>query len=140
MCASKVRRGLRVLACGRRKRYKARASRPSTNNPARACSPTQAAPFYFVRVRASAVLRTNGPILARAQASRPEIGYSGKRPANRNGGPSELTHANFANVLGEQGTLCVSTTYLAAGPRRRCGSFEQFHSVVCCIGTSFNAR
>ena len=55
--------------------------------------------------RASDVDRTNGPILLCAQASRPEVGYSGKRPASLNGGPSEETQASLANVLGEQGML-----------------------------------
>jgi hypothetical protein len=59
----------------------------------------------YAAARASEVERTSGPILLRAQASRPDVGYSGKRPASRNGGPSELTQASFASVLGEQGTL-----------------------------------
>jgi hypothetical protein len=84
-------------------------------------------------VRASEVERTKGPILERAQASRPEIGYSGNRPARRKGGPSELIQASFASVLGEHGTLCVSTTYLAASVRLR---WRSGCSVGLVIGTA----
>jgi hypothetical protein len=78
--------------------------------------------FVFVgyaAVRASEVDRTSGPSFARAQASRPEMGYSGKRPANRKGGPSELTQASFASVFGEHGIPYLFVTYLAASARRR---------------------
>jgi hypothetical protein len=41
--------------------------------------------------------------LLSAQASRPEVGYSGNLPASLKGGPSELTQASLAKVFGEQG-------------------------------------
>jgi hypothetical protein len=53
--------------------------------------------------RSSEVDRSNGPILSRAHWSSPDVGYSGIRPANRKGGPSELTQAILASVFGEQG-------------------------------------
>jgi hypothetical protein len=81
----------------------------------------------YAAERASEVDLTNGPIFESAHASRPETGYSGKRPANRKGGPAELTHASFANVFGEQGRLWVSETYFAASARLKWRS-------VCSVG------
>jgi hypothetical protein len=68
--------------------------------------------------RASDVDRTSGPSLAIAQASRPVFGYKGVRPASLNGGPSEETQANLANVFAAHGMPKFSTTYLAASDRR----------------------